>query len=89
LAVTEFSGLLRDAGYSVATVSPLDLPSAVPARGTLLAVPSLESLPLDTFTAVVAHLGAGGSLMAGDGSGSISLESVMLQGAAPPDGRTP
>jgi hypothetical protein len=65
--VTEFSGLLRDAGYSVTTVSPVDLPSVLPARGTLVAVPSLESLPFETFHAVVAHVDAGGSWMASGG----------------------
>ena len=65
--VTEFSRLLSDAGYSVTTVSPVDLPSALGAPEILLAVPSLESLPFDTFKAVVAHLTAGGSLMASGG----------------------
>src|SRR4051794_20547530 len=66
-AVREFSGLLKDAGYSVTTVSPVDLPSALGKSESLLAVPSLESLPFDTFRAVVAHLTGGGSLMASGG----------------------
>lgn len=65
--VSEFSSLLRDAGYSVTTVSPVDLPMVLPSRGTLLAVPSLESLPFETFNAIVAHVDAGGSLMASGG----------------------
>ncbi|HEY1337987.1 MAG TPA: hypothetical protein VGF59_10780, partial [Bryobacteraceae bacterium] len=66
-AVTEFTRLLQDAGYSVTTVSPIDLPSKRPARETLLAVPSLESLPYETFAAVAAHVAGGGTLMATGG----------------------
>jgi uncharacterized protein (TIGR03437 family) len=66
-AVSQFSGLLTDAGYSVKTVSPVDLPSALGSPDILLAIPSLESLPFDTFTAIAAHAGAGGGLMASGG----------------------
>jgi hypothetical protein len=65
--VSQFSALLADAGYSVTTVSPVDLPSVIPSQGTLLAVPSLASLPFATFTAIAAHVTAGGSLMASGG----------------------
>lgn len=65
--VSQFSGLLNDAGYSVTTVSPVDLPSALSSPGILLAVPSLASLPFATFTAVTTYLAAAGSLMASGG----------------------
>ena len=65
--VSQFSALLTDAGYSVTTVSPVDLPSVIPSQGTLLAVPSLASLPFAAFTAIAAHVAAGGSLMASGG----------------------
>ena len=66
-AVSQFSGLLTDAGYSVKAVSPVDLPSALGSPDILLAIPSLESLPFDAFTAIAAHVGAGGGLMASGG----------------------
>jgi uncharacterized protein (TIGR03437 family) len=65
--VSQFSALLADAGYSVTTVSPVDLPSLIPSRGTLVAIPSLASLPFATFTAIAAHVSQGGSLMASGG----------------------
>jgi hypothetical protein len=65
--VTEFSRLLSDAGYTVTTVSPVDLPSVLRVSDVLVAVPSLESLPFDTFSAVVRYFYAGGSLMASGG----------------------
>ena len=65
--VPQFSGLLADAGYSVRTVSPADLPSALGDPDIFLAVPSLESLPFDTFTAIAAHVAAGGALLASGG----------------------
>lgn len=67
LSVTEFSGLLADAGYQVQTVSPVDLPSAHLTAQTLLAVPDLESLPVDSFKAIASFLGSGGTLMASGG----------------------
>ena len=63
----EFGHLLSDAGYSFETVSPVDLPASLGASNLLLAVPSLESLPFETFTAVVNHLRRGGMLMATGG----------------------
>src|ERR1039458_10217711 len=65
--VSQFSGLLTDAGYSVTTVSPVDLPSALGSPDILLVIPSLESLPFDAFTAIAAHVGTGGGLMASGG----------------------
>ncbi|MEI9970732.1 MAG: choice-of-anchor D domain-containing protein [Ignavibacteriota bacterium] len=65
--VTQFSGVLIDAGYSAQTVSPVDLPSALTSHDILLAVPSLESLPLATFTAIAAHVAGGGAMMASGG----------------------
>ena len=65
--VSHLRALLTDAGYTVKTVSPLDLPAALDSPNILLAVPSLESLPFETFTAIVAHTTAGGSLMASGG----------------------
>lgn len=61
------TSLLRDAGYTVTTVSPLDLPSAIAPGNVLLAVPSLESLPVDTLTAIGRFAASGGSLMASGG----------------------
>src|ERR1019366_9216796 len=65
--VSQFSGLLTDAGYSVTTVSPVDLPSALGSPDILLAIPSLESLPFDAFTAIAAHVGDRGGLIAAGG----------------------
>jgi hypothetical protein len=65
--VSQFSTLLTDAGYSVQTVSPADLPSALGDPNIFLAVPSLATLPFDTFTAIAAHVGSGGALMASGG----------------------
>ena len=65
--VSQFTGLLTDAGYSVQTVSPADLPSALGDPNIFLAVPSLESLPFATFTAIATHVAAGGALMASGG----------------------
>lgn len=65
--VAQFSGLLSDAGYSVTIVSPAALSSALTSPDILVAVPSLESLPFDAFTAIAAHVKAGGSLMASGG----------------------
>jgi hypothetical protein len=67
LGVSEFTSLLTDAGYQVDTVSPADLSAAQLSPGVLLAVPSLESLPLASFKTVTAFLAAGGSLMASGG----------------------
>jgi uncharacterized protein (TIGR03437 family) len=64
---SQFSGILSDAGYSVEVVSPVDLPTALGSPDILLAVPSLESLPFETFTAIIAHVSAGGGLMASGG----------------------
>ena len=64
---SQFSGLLSDAGYSVKIVSPVDLPAALDSPNILVAVPSLESLPFECFAAIVAHINAGGSLMASGG----------------------
>ena len=65
--VAEFSQLLSDAGYSVTTVSPVDVPSALGDPNILLAMPSLESLPFDAFSAVAAHISRGGSILATGG----------------------
>lgn len=67
VGAAEFSRLLSNAGYSVTTVSPVELASARGAPDVLLAVPSLESLPFETFQAVFRQLDAGGSLMASGG----------------------
>ena len=48
-------------------VSPVDLPAALDSPNILLAVPSLESLPFECFTAIAAHINTGGSLMASGG----------------------
>src|SRR3974377_716428 len=56
LGVSEFTSLLANAGYQVQILSPTDLPSAGLAPGVLLAVPSLESLPLPCFKAISAFL---------------------------------
>jgi hypothetical protein len=85
LAATEFSRLLADAGYSVTTVSPADLPAALGSPDILVAVPSLESLPVDTFRAVVAHQAGGGNLMASGGEPFRN----PLAGSTPPDGFAP
>ena len=50
--VAQFNSLLTDAGYTVTTVSPVDVPSAIAAGNMLLAVPSLQSLPFDTLNAI-------------------------------------
>jgi hypothetical protein len=65
--VSQFSGLLSDAGYSVTTVAPGDLAAKADGPNVLLAIPSLESLPFDTYNAVIAHVSGGGSLMASGG----------------------
>jgi len=67
IASGEFSRLLGDAGYAVNTVSPVDVPSALNGPNILLALPSLESLPFNAFTAVAQFLAAGGSLLATGG----------------------
>jgi hypothetical protein len=67
LGVTQFTSLLTDAGYQVQTVSPPNLASTQLVPGTVLAVPSLESLPLTSFQAVAAFIAAGGTLMASGG----------------------
>ena len=97
--VSQFSALLTDAGYSVQTVSPTDLPSALGDPNILLAVPSLASLPFDTFTAIAAHVASGGALMASGGQpffdplylapGGQWLDAVAYQqatGSPPPQG---
>lgn len=66
-AVSQFSGLLQDAGYSVKVVAPPDLASALDGPDILLAVPSLETLPIDAFLAIANHVGSGGGLMASGG----------------------
>ena len=65
--VSQFSSLLSDAGYSVTTVAPGDLAAHADSPNFLLAIPSLESLPYDTYNAVIAHVSGGGSLMASGG----------------------
>jgi uncharacterized protein (TIGR03437 family) len=97
--VSQFSGLLTDAGYSVKTVAPQDLPSALSNPNTLLAIPSLESLPFDTFTAIATFVNSGGGLMASGGApfsdplylapnGQYLDAAAYLQavGSAPPQG---
>lgn len=65
--VSQFSSILSDAGYTVNTVVPTDIPSAIASPNVLLAVPSLQSLPFDTLTAIIGFLQAGGSLLASGG----------------------
>jgi hypothetical protein len=65
----------------VKTVSPENLPSALDSPDILVAVPSLESLPFGSFTAIAAHVNAGGSLMA---SGGEPFRSPLYRA---PDGR--
>ena len=65
--VAQFSALLTDAGYSVTVVSPADLASALSSSTSLLAVPSLESLPVDVCNAIAPFVNAGGTLMASGG----------------------
>src|SRR5271170_312952 len=65
--VAQFNGLLTDAGYTVTTVSPVDVPSAIAAGNMLLAVPSLQSLPFDTLTAISNFVNSGGGILASGG----------------------
>ncbi len=97
-AVTQFSSLLSDAGYTVTTVSPVDLSSTpLTDPSVMLAVPSLASLPVDTFNAIDAFVNIGGNLMASGGppfsdplyltSGGVWLDAAAFQqtaGAPPP-----
>ncbi len=63
----QFTALLTEAGYSVSTVAPEDIASATASSDLLLAVPSLESLPVEAMSAVIAFSAAGGELMASGG----------------------
>ena len=97
--VAQFNSLLTDAGYTVTTVSPADVPSAIAAGNMLLAVPSLQSLPFETLTAIGNFATSGGSIMASGGepfqdplylapNGSY-LDAAAYQaavGSAPPQG---
>jgi uncharacterized protein (TIGR03437 family) len=65
--VAQFNSLLTDAGYTVSTVSPVDVPPAIASGNPLLAVPSLQSLPFDTLTAIGNFVTSGGSIMASGG----------------------
>jgi uncharacterized protein (TIGR03437 family) len=65
--VSQFSGILTDAGYSITTVSPANLPSALTTPGALVAVPSLASIPNADFQAIDTFVLNGGSLMASGG----------------------
>jgi hypothetical protein len=65
--VSQFTGLLNDAGYSTKIVSPVDLPASLGSPDILVAAPSLESLPFECFTAIVTHVNTGGGLMASGG----------------------
>ncbi|HEY4361074.1 MAG TPA: choice-of-anchor D domain-containing protein [Bryobacteraceae bacterium] len=65
--VSQFSALLNDAGYTVNIVSPENLAAALDSPDILAAVPSLESLPFDAFTAITTHVYGGGGLMASGG----------------------
>ena len=67
LGVAQFTSLLTDAGYQVDMVSPQDLSSTQLSPGVVLAIPSLESLPLASFKAVSAFIAGGGTLMASGG----------------------
>ena len=97
--VSQFSGLLSDAGYSVTTVAPGDLANTADGPNVLLAIPSLESLPFNTYKAIIAHVSSGGSLMASGGQpfrdalylspGGTWLDYaayVQAAGSAPPQG---
>jgi hypothetical protein len=65
--VAQFNSRLTDAGYTVTTVSPADVPSALAAGNMLLAVPSLQSLPFDTLNAIGNFVRSGGGIMASGG----------------------
>jgi uncharacterized protein (TIGR03437 family) len=98
--VSQFSSLLSDAGYTVTTVSPVDLSSTPPTDpSVMLAVPSLASLPVDAFNAIYAFVNIGGNLMASGGhpfsdplyltSGGVWLDAAAYQqtiGSPPPGG---
>jgi hypothetical protein len=67
-ATATFERLLREAGYRIRQVTPEELAGALKQDlHPLVAVPSLERLPLSTFRAVAAHVSGGGSLLAGGG----------------------
>jgi hypothetical protein len=66
LTVNQVGSLLKDAGYDISIVSPVDL-SSPPPSDTLLAVPSLQTLPLSCYKFVIAFLNAGGNLLASGG----------------------
>jgi uncharacterized protein (TIGR03437 family) len=97
--VTQFNSILTDAGYTVTTVSPVDVSSAIASGNVLLAVPSLQSLPFDTLTAISNFVSSGGRIMASGGepfqaplylapNGSY-LDAAAYQaavGSAPPQG---
>ncbi len=69
--VAQFDSILSDAGYTVTTVTPADLPPAIQpgsiATNVLLAVPSLQSLPFDTLTAISQFVSSGGSFLGSGG----------------------
>jgi uncharacterized protein (TIGR03437 family) len=65
--VAQFNSLLTDAGYTVTTFSPVDVPSAIASGNVLLAVPSLQSLPFDTLNAISQFVYGGGGIMVSGG----------------------
>lgn len=54
--VGQFTSILTDAGYTVTTVTPENLPSAIASGNVLLAVPSLQSLPFDTLNSIAKYI---------------------------------
>src|SRR5262249_3833136 len=65
--LNQFASILSDAGFTINTVAPTDVPAAIATGDVFLAAPSLESLPIDTFSAISRFLLSGGSVMASGG----------------------
>jgi Beta-galactosidase len=65
IAAHEFQRLLRDAGYQVHVVAPTEL--SLLASDDLVAVPSLERLPLGAFKSIDKFVSLGGDLLATGG----------------------
>jgi hypothetical protein len=71
LTATQFTSLLKDAGYTMTTIAPTDLPAALSGAfspgSALVAAPSLASLPFDTLSAIAQFGIFGGGIMASGG----------------------
>jgi len=68
LTASEFHRMLREAGYKVLPMSPERLAvENVSGSDALLAIPSLERLPLGAFKAIASHAAMGGSILASGG----------------------